>query len=319
MRVNKEVCVAMAVYNGSKFIIEQLDSLVNQTMLPQSVVIIDDCSTDGSFEIVQKYINNHNLDGWNVMRHEENKGYISTFWEAIRATKEKYIFLCDQDDIWLPDKIEAMYSAIKSQGDCLVLCSDFEPLYEPGACSVELINFPYDKVNGLYHFNNIRNLFGAIRPGCTYCINREVIKFSQEYSLDFEAHDAFFYRIALLSNGLYLLPKVTIKWRRHAYNASNRLIPYYKEIESRKKDEMIADRNLRFFDNVIRDDRKRKKLLSFNKYIHLRAEFFEYHDFEHWLKMLPLFHYTERVRVLFDDFQWIFKFARDNRDNKAKR
>ncbi len=310
----KNISIAMAVYNGSKYVLQQLDSIRTQSLQPEEVIIIDDCSTDGSFDLIDEYIKNNKLKNWTIIEHKENKGYILTFWEAIKATKGEYIFLCDQDDIWMPNKIELMYKAIDAQKNCLVLCSNFEPFYESGAFHVRLLNFRHDIVNGLWRFSNIRNIFGVIRPGCTYCINRNILQYSSEYMLEFESHDAFFYRIALLSRGLFLYPGNMIKWRRHSKNASNRPVPYSKEIQYRQEDVEVALRNLTFYKNQIGSDADIiNKLELFHKYCQLRAEFFEYHNIRHWIRMIPYFRYCENIWVILGDFQWIFRRNRDKR------
>lgn len=125
-----EICVVIAAYNGAKFIAQQMDSIRIQSLQPDKVMIIDDCSSDNTAAIVAEYIEDYGLKNWYFSIHNHNEGYIKTFWDAIDRTSEKYIFLCDQDDIWHPEKVRLMYEFMKSHRDCFVLCSDFEPLYE---------------------------------------------------------------------------------------------------------------------------------------------------------------------------------------------
>ena len=61
-----KISVAMTTYNGSKYIIKQLDSLKNQSRKIDELVICDDCSTDNTVELVNDYIKSNNLEGWNI-------------------------------------------------------------------------------------------------------------------------------------------------------------------------------------------------------------------------------------------------------------
>lgn len=72
-----KISVAMTTYNGSKYIIKQLDSLKNQSRKIDELVICDDCSTDNTVELVNDYIKSNNLEGWNIYSNENNLGFIN--------------------------------------------------------------------------------------------------------------------------------------------------------------------------------------------------------------------------------------------------
>lgn len=79
-----KISVAMTTYNGSKYIIKQLDSLKNQSRKIDELVICDDCSTDNTVELVNDYIKSNNLEGWNIYSNENNLGFINNFKQAIK-------------------------------------------------------------------------------------------------------------------------------------------------------------------------------------------------------------------------------------------
>ena len=81
------ISLVMTTYNGLKYISEQLESIKNQTVLPDEVLIYDDRSTDGTYEYVQEYIQTNKLDKWNVVRNKENKGYTLDVDEQIEEAK----------------------------------------------------------------------------------------------------------------------------------------------------------------------------------------------------------------------------------------
>ena len=101
--------VAMATYNGAEYIVEQLESIRTQTMAVDEVIICDDCSKDDTVAVVQKYIEEHDLtDTWKIEVNEKNLGYASNFIGAAMKTTGDLIFFCDQDDVWVPDRIKVM-------------------------------------------------------------------------------------------------------------------------------------------------------------------------------------------------------------------
>lgn len=105
------VSVALATYNGARFLRAQLDSLYSQTRLPDEIIVSDDCSTDNTISILEEYKEKGNLY---FFKNEGKHGVNNNFFNAISLCKGDYIAICDQDDIWLPQKIERMLIKIKS-------------------------------------------------------------------------------------------------------------------------------------------------------------------------------------------------------------
>ncbi len=103
------ISLAMPTYNGEKYIEAQLDSIYNQTMIPDEVIVVDDRSTDGTVAILDRYRQKYGLKYY---VNERNLGYNLNFEKAISLCSGDYIALCDQDDVWLPDKIEKSYMKI---------------------------------------------------------------------------------------------------------------------------------------------------------------------------------------------------------------
>ena len=95
------ITIAMTSYNGSEFIIEQLDSILAQTRQPDELIISDDGSSDNTVEVVKKYIaDNHKENSWRMHINEHNKGYARNFIETALMAQDGIVFFCDQDDIW---------------------------------------------------------------------------------------------------------------------------------------------------------------------------------------------------------------------------
>ena len=102
------ISIAMTTYNGAKYLKEQLDSIVEQTLLPEEIIICDDCSSDETIEIIK----NHRL--FNIIRLNINETRIGVVQNFIKATSlcksNNYIAFSDQDDVWFPMKLEKNYN-----------------------------------------------------------------------------------------------------------------------------------------------------------------------------------------------------------------
>ena len=120
--------VAMATYNGADYLIEQLDSLRDQTMPIDEVIICDDGSKDNTVQMIRDYIKENALgERWTLIENEVNLGYANNFHKALNLTTGDYIFFSDQDDIWMTNKIEEMTKVLNENPKIQLLCSDYEP------------------------------------------------------------------------------------------------------------------------------------------------------------------------------------------------
>jgi glycosyltransferase involved in cell wall biosynthesis len=108
------VSILLTYFNGKKFIVEQLNSLLAQTYKKWELVIIDDCSTDGSEKILQQFIRD-NLDRKiTYIKNETNLGLAKNFEKGLQFTSGQYIAVCDRDDVWFPGKLEKEIKFLKS-------------------------------------------------------------------------------------------------------------------------------------------------------------------------------------------------------------
>jgi glycosyltransferase involved in cell wall biosynthesis len=106
------VSIAMATYNGEQFIEKQLDSLLAQTYTRIEIIISDDGSTDSTIAIVERYMKI--FASISLFKNPIKNGINKNFENAIKHCKGDFIALCDQDDIWLPQKIEILINNIGS-------------------------------------------------------------------------------------------------------------------------------------------------------------------------------------------------------------
>lgn len=127
------ISVAMATYNGARFIKEQLDSFARQTLLPAELVACDDGSTDGTFEILSQFAKEAPFPV-RVYRNEARLGYRDNFLHALELCSGDLVAFSDQDDIWLPEKLAVCVGWFESEATQMVMHlatlagSNLEPL-----------------------------------------------------------------------------------------------------------------------------------------------------------------------------------------------
>lgn len=105
------ISIILCTYNGERFLEEQIRSIISQTYSNIEVIISDDCSTDATKAIINNYRNYNNIK---VFFNEENKGFIKNFEVAAKLATGNFLAFSDQDDIWLPQKLEKLYNAIST-------------------------------------------------------------------------------------------------------------------------------------------------------------------------------------------------------------
>lgn len=111
-----KIAILIATYNGSRFIREQLNSLIEQSYNDFEIYIRDDGSIDGTVDIINEYVNCHD----NIFLIKDNYQHLGagkSFRQLLRAVDAEYYFFCDQDDVWNVDKIKMSYDILKQYDD----------------------------------------------------------------------------------------------------------------------------------------------------------------------------------------------------------
>lgn len=122
------ISIALSTYNGEAFLKEQMDSLITQTYRPLEIVVIDDCSTDNTGLILQRYQSCY-PEMIRVEYNDMNRGCNKSFQRALELCSGELIAISDQDDIWLPEKIKTLYSLL---GDSSLIYSNSMLIDEKG-------------------------------------------------------------------------------------------------------------------------------------------------------------------------------------------
>lgn len=109
--MGKRVSIAMAVYNGEKYIREQIDSILGQLNSNDELIISYDESTDGTWNIINEYASK---DERIIVMRNPQRGVVSNFQNALSKCSGQFIFYSDQDDVWMPEKVETVLEKFKN-------------------------------------------------------------------------------------------------------------------------------------------------------------------------------------------------------------
>ena len=115
------VSIALTTYNGEKYLREQLDSIFRQTVRDFELLICDDCSSDGTWQIVQEYV--QRFPAIKAVRNPRNVGFKQNFANAVSLCSGDYVAFADQDDVWTEQHLELLLSIIGGKD---LACADAE-------------------------------------------------------------------------------------------------------------------------------------------------------------------------------------------------
>lgn len=202
--------IIISTYNGENYITEQLQSIRQQTCQPDEVLIFDDCSTDNTVKIIRSFITDNLLNGWELTINKSNKGWMKNFIDGLSMVNGDLIFLCDQDDIWMPEKISKTKEIMAQNNKIELLISNYIKFYENGN---EKIGF---NIPTLIKRIDLDASFMDIKcPGCCYCVRKNLVDMCIPYWQKDFPHDALFWRTAIFRQTAYLYKYPLIKWRQH--------------------------------------------------------------------------------------------------------
>lgn len=200
--------VCIASYNGEKFIKAQIDSILCQLSPEDEVIISDDGSTDSTISIIKKFNDNRII----LIRDKPLGSPIFNLERALLRTKGDIIFLSDQDDIWLPEKVKKMVTVLD---DASLVFSDAKLVNE----DLEIIraSFNNGKKN---HTGILKNILFNSYMGATMAFRREILLKALPFPKKIPMHDQWIGLIGDIYFRNKFIPEPLILYRRHGGNAS---------------------------------------------------------------------------------------------------
>ncbi len=209
------ISVCLALYNGEKYIREQIDSILSELSQYDEVIICDDASSDTSCSIIQA-INDSRIT---LIRNTSNIGYVKNFEKAISLSKGDLIFLSDQDDIWVKGKVKKVLTAFQKNNNISLVYHNLKPIDVFGNdLQIKFSEYSEGKRNSLWFL--VRQLIKPQIFGCACCLNRKKIDRLLPFPASVYAHDHWIAVWAAINGQIYFLRDKLVKYRRHESNVS---------------------------------------------------------------------------------------------------
>lgn len=211
------ISVCIATFNGEDFIIQQIDSILNNIRVNDEIIIVDDCSTDKTVEIISD-LNDKRIK---LFTNQTNSGEVFSFNRALSLAKNNLIFLSDQDDVWLKGRAELMIQKLKLNRSFL-LSSNFDWIDKDN----NYLDIFYDGVSSkdsLKHFKNIVDIFVGRTNyfGCSMLLLRDALNIILPIPRFVESHDLWIALVAnILKKNCHIDDKTFLK-RSHKNNLTS--------------------------------------------------------------------------------------------------
>ena len=211
----KGISIVLATYNGSRYLEELLKSLHEQIVPFDEIIVIDDDSSDGTVEI----LNRMKDDRYKIYINQENIGVLKSFEKGLKLAKFDLICLCDQDDIWIKEKLSVLEREI---GSYSLIYSDVKIKSEVG--SNRKVSFR--DMNPLFGLDTRSELFleslcfHSFILGCSVMFKRDVLSNALPLVESNRNHDWWIAINAALAGGVKFFPEALVIYRLHDKNVS---------------------------------------------------------------------------------------------------
>jgi len=216
--MNEKVDILLATYNGEKYIKEQIESILNQTYKNIQIIISDDCSQDGTRDILKQYENNEKIK---VFYQEKNLGYVKNFEFLLKQVENEIYMLSDQDDVWKEEKIEKTIKKLKNENLDLVF-GDLEVVDE----NLNTICKSYNKymhldkkIEKYINSYKLQYMYNCM-TGCTIASKKEWIDKFLPFPTNskYVIHDYWMGLVIALKGKVGYLKEPYILYRQHGNN-----------------------------------------------------------------------------------------------------
>jgi hypothetical protein len=224
-----KVSVCLATFNGALYLLEQVTSILAELNDGDELVVVDDASNDETLRILHDF----NDSRIHVHRNDRNLGHVYSFGRCISLAQHDAIILSDQDDRWLPGRVDLMVRALQEPGTSFVWTNSkfMGGLGEPTKFSIDGVS----ERDSRAHVKNIADIFRGKTNyyGCALAFHRRVLDLVLPIPAHVESHDLW---IALIGNVIgenTHLDAFTLVRRIHGSNASIVQRPFTQKLRSR--------------------------------------------------------------------------------------
>ena len=215
-----EISIAMATHNGAKYLNEQLDSFLTQTRRPDELVVCDDASTDDTVQILFNFKKTAPFVV-HIYRNPAKLGYAGNFGKALELCTGDLIFLSDQDDVWLPSKINRVAQIFIEHKNILLVVND---------CELTNENL---RLSGLTQNGQLLSAgltSKSLVNGCCTTISSQLLSLILPIPKQELAHDNWIHKLADALDARLVVKEVLQYYRRHSAHTSKTILSQNKTV-----------------------------------------------------------------------------------------
>jgi len=202
----------MATYNGSKYVEMQLSSILTQLGQDDEIIVLDDASSDATLNLIKNYPDSR----IKLIDNKINLGVVKAFELAINNGNGEIIFLSDQDDIWIPNKVEKIIEVFQKYPDITLVLSDAQIIDGEGKVTAD----SFFKIRGKFVADPLSNFIKNKYHGCTLAFRKEMLEFFLPFPADIPMHDIWIGIVNAIYGKAFYIDKALIQHRRHDNNTS---------------------------------------------------------------------------------------------------
>jgi glycosyltransferase involved in cell wall biosynthesis len=207
------VSVVMTVHNGHRFLAEQVASILAQLESGDELIAIDDASTDNSVEILRSF----SSSCMRIHPNPLNQGVVRSIEQGLRLASAEFIFLSDQDDVWLPGKRRAFVAEFERDPSVLIVISDAEII----GGNDELIAPSFMRMRRGFRSGVVSTLWRSRYLGCAMAIRRSLLDLALPIPLTVPMHDMWLGALGRLCGEVRYIDRPYLKYRRHMANLTS--------------------------------------------------------------------------------------------------
>jgi glycosyltransferase involved in cell wall biosynthesis len=207
------ISVCMATFNGNKYITLQLESILMQLNEGDEIVIVDDASTDETVQLI-KNIQDSRIK---LFENMQNMGVIPSFSRSIYLARGEVIFLSDQDDIWLPNKVKEVMNIFAKKMDTTLCLSDAKIIDGTGSIRKNT----YFQIRGKFTPSLFQNIIKNRFLGCSISFKSSMKEHILPFPKNIPAHDMWIGIMNLIYGKVAYIDKPLFLYRRHTENVTS--------------------------------------------------------------------------------------------------
>lgn len=209
--------VCMATYNGERYVVEQVRSILDELLPDDELVVVDDASTDSTLAMLDA-IGDERI---RIIRSSRNSGYVRAFETAIASARGERIFLADQDDVWIPGRMALMSAALEHAAVVVGNCEHF------GGALTPFLRLRLRSSDSRHHARNILGILVGYRLhwGAAMAFRAEFRRLALPFPTGMtESHDQWIALAGNVARSIRYLDEDVVRHRLHQRNVTPRTI-----------------------------------------------------------------------------------------------